>query len=160
VLTNPNNYGSTAQLERIQAAATILGFKPVAIRARSRNELASALASISAQRFDALIVLSDSIMIANTGSIAQHALKAGVPSISAYRFYPEAGGLMSYGPDWSTLWKQCAVYADRIFKGSNPAELPVEQPSKFEFVVNQKTAKTIGITIPQGIIMRADEVIR
>src|SRR5207245_1727754 len=97
---------------------------------------------------------------ANRGQIASFAQKNRLPSMYAQREYVDAGGLMSYGPSGSDTFRRAAIYVDKILKGAKPADLPVEQPTKFELVINLKTAKTLGLTIPQSVIRRADEVIQ
>ena len=91
--------------------------------------------------------------------LGQLAADAGLPFLSGLRRQTEAGGLMSYGPDFPDLYRRAAILADRLFKGERPADIPIEQPSKFELVVNLKTARALGLTIPQGVLLRADDVI-
>ena len=108
----------------------------------------------------AVIVLNDTFFIQQRSQIVELAAKNRLPSISAVREYAEVGGLMSYGSSISDNWRRVATYVDKIFKGAKPADLPVEQPTKFELVINLKTAKQIGLTIPQKVLARADRVIR
>jgi len=108
----------------------------------------------------AVIVLNDTFFIQQRSQIVELAAKNRLPSISAVREYAEVGGLMSYGSSISDNWRRVATYVDKIFKGAKPADLPVEQPTKFELVINLKTAKQIGLTIPQKVLGRADRVIR
>jgi putative ABC transport system substrate-binding protein len=107
-----------------------------------------------------VIVFSGPFLYFLRTQISELALKSGLPTISGYREGPEAGGLMSYGPSLPDLWRRAVTYVDKILKGAKPAELPVEQPTKFELVINLKTAKALGLTIPQSLLLRADEVIQ
>jgi ABC-type uncharacterized transport system substrate-binding protein len=108
----------------------------------------------------ALIVLRDVVTIGQTKRIVELALKNRLPAIYGDRNFVDAGGLMSYGPNMSDLFRRAATYVDKILKGARPADLPVEQPIKFEFIINLKTAKQIGLTIPPNVLARADKVIR
>ena len=124
------------------------------------DDVPRAFTQITDQRAGAVIVFSGPFLYSLRKQIADHALKNGLPAISAYRAGPEAGGLMSYGPSLSDLWRRAAIYVDKILKGGEPAMLPVEQPTKFELVINLKTAKALGLTIPQSVLLRADEIIQ
>jgi len=117
-------------------------------------------AALSKQRADGLYVIASPLMAANRKRIAGFALKSRLPSVYGSREDVEAGGLMSYGADLADSDRRVAYYVDRILKGAKPADLPVEQPTKFEFVINLKTAKQIGVTIPPNVLARADKVIR
>ena len=123
------------------------------------DDVPRAFRRITDQRAGAVIVFSGPFLYSLRKQIADHALKNGLPAISAYRAGPEAGGLMSYGPSLSDLWRRAAIYVDKILKGAEPANLPVEQPIKFELVINLKTAKALGLTIPQSLLLRADLII-
>ena len=112
-----------------------------------------------AARSEALVILSAPIMYIHVGRIAEWSLKNGLPSIHLAREYPAAGGLMSYGPHIDDLFQRTAVYVDKILKGAKPADLPVQQPTKFELAINLKTAKALGLTVPQALVARSDEVI-
>jgi putative ABC transport system substrate-binding protein len=116
--------------------------------------------ALSKQRPDGLYVTSGPLMNANGKRIAGWALKSRLPSVYSRRESVEAGGLMSYGADAAASYRRVAYYVDRILKGAKPADLPVEQPTKFELVINLKTAKQIGLTIPQSLLYRADKVIK
>ena len=106
-----------------------------------------------------LVILTGPLMSVEAARIAEFTLGLKLPSIYADRFFPDAGGLMSYGPNFDALTKRAAIYVDRIFKGEKPADLPVERPTKFELVINLKTARALGIEIPPTLLARADEVI-
>jgi putative ABC transport system substrate-binding protein len=109
---------------------------------------------------NALSVLTSPLFFAHRARIAELALKQRLPSISIFSVYPEAGGLMAYGPNFPAMYRGVTPYIDRIFKGANPGELPVERPTKFELVINVKTAKALGLTMPQALLARADRVIQ
>src|SRR5262249_47141969 len=123
-------------------------------------ELDTVFAAIARSRAEALFILSDSMLFRERDHLADLALRTRLPTMYHWRPYVDAGGLMSYGPNLSDLFGQAAVYVDRILKGARPADLPVEQPTRFEFVVNLKTAKSLGLTIPQALLARASDVIR
>ena len=109
---------------------------------------------------EAIFVLESASIFRESTQIAQHALKNRLPTSFAFREYVEAGGLISYGVNFQDMWRRAAEYADKVLKGGKPAELPVEQPTKFELVINLKTAKALGLTIPQSLLLRADEIIQ
>ena len=113
-----------------------------------------------AERAQALYLLESPLFYVHRMTLAKLALNARRPTIYGARVYADAGGLMSYGADYGDLFRRSAGYVDKILKGAKPADLPIEQPTKFDFVVNLKAAKALGITIPQSILLRADEVIR
>lgn len=160
LLVNPDNPANVAQLPGIESAARRLGFKLLVANARRSEDLEAAFSLIGRKHAEALYIVPDAVLIGLQSKIIEHALKAKLPGIFSYRMFPLAGGLISYGPDFGAVWRQCAVYADRILKGAKPADIPVEQPTKFELVVNLKAAKALGIAIPESILVRADEVIR
>src|SRR5262249_41581004 len=124
------------------------------------DDFEQVFAALSKQRPDGLYVGGGPLMLANAKRIAALALKSRLPSIYVRREFVEAGGLMYYGADLADSYRRVAYYVDKILKGAKPAELPVEQPTKFEFVINLKTAKQIGLTIPPNVLARADKVIR
>jgi putative tryptophan/tyrosine transport system substrate-binding protein len=106
-----------------------------------------------------LLILTDPLFSSHTNDLVELSLKARIPAITGFREFAKAGGLMAYGPSYSDLFKRAAVFVDKILKGTKPRDLPVEQPTKFEFVVNRKTAQIFGIEIPTSLLVRADEVI-
>jgi putative ABC transport system substrate-binding protein len=126
---------------------------------RRPEEIEPAFNQISTQRSDALLVGLDSVVIANRVRVVELASRYRLPAIYASREFVEAGGLLSYGPHYGDLYRRAAIYVDKIFKGARPADLPVEQPTKLEILVNLKTANTLGLTIPPTLLARADEVI-
>src|SRR5262245_22574456 len=125
----------------------------------SGDDLPQALDTITRQRAGAIIVFYSPFLFGLQPQISDLALKNGLPTVSPYREGPLAGGLMSYGASVRESWRRAATYVDKIVKGTKPADLPVEQPTKFELVINLKTAKALGLTIPQSLLLRADEVI-
>jgi len=135
-----------------------LTLQPWEVRAADGFE--KVFAALNKERPNGLYVLSGPLMNANQKRIADLALKSRLPSVYGNREIVEAGGLMSYGADRAASYRRGAYYVDKILKGAKPADLPVEQPTKFEFIINLKTAKQIGLTIPQKVLARADQVIR
>jgi putative ABC transport system substrate-binding protein len=127
---------------------------------RTRDEVATGFAAIARERPDALVVLLDSLMGDYRHEIVEFAAKNRLPAIYGGSLFAEAGGLLVYSVDFHELWRRAAVYVDRILRGAKPAELPVEQPTKFELVINLKAAKALGLTIPPSLLLRADEVIQ
>ena len=119
-----------------------------------------AFAAIRSERADGVVVATDPIFVGDRNEVVVLALKNRLPAVYGLREFAEAGGLMSYGPNIAYQFRRAAFYVDKIFKGANPADLPVEQPAKFELVINLKTAKAHGLTIPQSLLLRADEVIQ
>jgi putative ABC transport system substrate-binding protein len=130
------------------------------VEARTREEIERGFVQMTQERADSVIVAADAFLNQQAQYIAPLARKRRLPSISQPRIYAEAGGLMSYGQNTTESYRHAATYVDKILKGAKPADLPVEQPTKFELVVNLKTAKALGLTIPESIRIRADEVIR
>lgn len=130
------------------------------MQAREPKELDNAFATIKNERVPALLVIADPLVSDNRDRIVAFAATNRLPAIYPYRLFVNAGGLMSYGADVSDLNRRAATYVDRVLKGAKPAELPIEQPAKFELVVNLKTAKALGLAIPQSLLLRADHVIQ
>jgi putative ABC transport system substrate-binding protein len=159
VLLNPSSKANFSNLERVQSAAQRTSVKILPAEARTAPEIESAFSAMARDKVGAVIVLNDTFFIQQRSQIAELAAKNRLPSISAVREYAEAGGLMSYGSSISDNWRRVATYVDKIFKGAKPADLPVEQPTKFELVINGKTAKALGLTIPQSLLVSADKVI-
>jgi len=145
--------------ESVKAAAKALNVTLLHAE-HTPNEYASAFAVIARQRPDALLVTDSAPAFAHRRLIVEFAVKNRLPGMYGWREPVEAGGLMSYGVNISDLFRRAAGYADKILKGANPADLPIEQPTKFELVINLKTAKALGLTIPPSVLIRADEVIR
>jgi putative ABC transport system substrate-binding protein len=160
VLRNPANPATALSLSETQAAARVLGVQLQLLEVRTPEELDGALGAAARDRADALIVLPDPMLLTHRRRIADLAAKSRLPAIYYERDFVEAGGLLSYGPSLADMYRRSAVYVDKILKGAKPAELPVEQPTKFELVINLRTAKALGLTIPQSVLIRADEVIQ
>jgi len=132
---------------------------PVAVRGRGRNDIDRAFETMRKERSTGILILGDPTVGVHRSRIAELAVKSQLPAVSTLRESAEAGLLMSYGTDFHDLWRRAATYVDKILKGAKPADLPVEQPTKFELVVNLKTARTLGLTIPPSLLQRADQVI-
>lgn len=160
VLWNPANRVFQMQLiQETEAAARPLGIELQVFEARDSESIEKAFVAISKERFSGLNVLVDPTLSAHGAQIAALAAKARLPSVSGASFFTEAGGLMSYGPSFPRLAHDAGGYVAKILKGASPAELPVERPTKFEFVINMKTAKQIGMEMPTSLRLRADRVI-
>jgi putative tryptophan/tyrosine transport system substrate-binding protein len=147
------------QLKDVEAAARRLRLTPRGVGVRGFEQMGEAFSTISRERPEALFVSDAALFFAHSSVIAQFAADSRLPSIGHSREYAEAGGLISYGADLDDRWRRVAQYVDRILKGAKPAELPIEQPTKFELVINLKTAKALGLTIPPSLLARADQVI-
>jgi putative ABC transport system substrate-binding protein len=161
LLLNPTNPGGSAVLRKsFQTAAAKAGLALIALEAAGPAELEAALKEAKAQRVDALIIAADAYFLQAGATIAQHALANRLPTMFVQRDQTYAGGMMSYGHAARENYHRAAYYVDRILKGANPGDLPIEQPTKFELVVNLKTAKALGVKIPKEILARADEVIQ
>ena len=130
------------------------------LEVRGSDELERTFAAMRRERAGALVVLSDPFMLLHRGRLADLAAKNRLPTMYPFREYVDAGGLISYGPSFSDLFRRAATLVDKILKGAKPADLPVEQPTKFELVINLKTAKALGLAIPQSLLTRADAVIQ
>ena len=160
VLWNPDDPPAALSLKETQAAARALGIKLQSVEVRGSNDFDSAFTSTIKGHAEAVIILTAPIMNIHAGRIAEFAVKSRLPAISYADEFPDAGGLMSYGANLSDSYRRAATYVDKILKGAKPANLPVEQPTKFEFVINLKTAKQIDLAIPQSVLYRADRVIK
>jgi putative tryptophan/tyrosine transport system substrate-binding protein len=160
VLINPANPGSPVYRKEIEVAARSLGVELHLSEASQPYELAGALSQTQMGRAQALITLNDTMFFSQQVQIANLATKTGLPAMFPESEYVNAGGLMSYGPNLPDLFRRAATYVDRILKGIKPTDLPVEQPTKFELMINLKTAKQLGLTIPPNVLARADKVIK
>ena len=143
----------------VETAGAALKLQLQTLGVRAASEYAAAFVAISRNRADAVLILATPMYLAGASRLAQLAIEHKLPSIVTTREYAEAGCLLSYGPDRVDMFRRGAIYVDKILKGAKPADLPVEQPTKFELVINLKTAKALGITIPPALLARADEVI-
>jgi len=159
VLANPDFLPALATLKAMEAPARTLGMTVVRFDARGPGDLEGVFAAVTRARSDALVVTGGPVQFNMRTQIAQLALRHRLPSISGIIEDVEAGGLMSYGASLSDQWRRAATYVDKILKGAKPGDLPVEQPTKFELVINLKTAKALGLTIPPSLLTRADKVI-
>jgi putative ABC transport system substrate-binding protein len=153
---NPVQFG---EWQEIETAAQSTGIQPQLLDVRRVEDIAPGFLAASRQQADALVVGIDAVMQANAKVITELAAKHRLPAIYASRVFIEAGGLLAYGVSYPDLYRRAAIYVDKIVKGAKPADLPIEQPIKFELVINLKTAKTLGIEIPAALLARADEVI-
>jgi putative ABC transport system substrate-binding protein len=159
VLWNPANPGNVPQMRAAEVAARTMGVRLQPVEVRNPGELDSAFAAMTKQRAGALIVLADSMFSEHRTRIADLAAKSRLASVYGLPEFAEAGGLMAYSANRSDLFRRAAIYVDKILRGAKPADLPVERPNKFEMVINLKTAKALGVKIPQSLLIRADEVI-
>ena len=160
VLVNPDRRTNVAGMVRdAQAAAATIGVQVEVLYAGNNGELEAVLAGVVQKQAGALLITPESLFLDRRVQIATLALRHGVPAIFANRAFPEAGGLMSYGSDWTDTFRQNGVYCGRILKGATPADLPVQQPTKFIFTINLKTARALGLQIPDRLLALADEVI-
>jgi putative ABC transport system substrate-binding protein len=161
VLANPDNTSHASEIHNLTGAARALGLHLHVVEVRRADELDTAFAAMTHAGADALIVLSDAILLSNLpGRIADLAATHRLPATYTQRMYVDAGGLMSYGPNLPDMFRRASYYVDKILKGAKPADLPVEQPTKFEFVINLKTARTLGLAIPSVVLFQADEVLQ
>jgi len=160
VLYNPVNPASRVALEEARASARTLAVALEVQEIRQPNELARAFSLLRARRAGALLMISDSVLSTQVSQVSKLALQSRLPAIDANRAFPEAGGLFAYGPSFTDNLRRAAGYVDKILKGAKPADLPVQQPTTFELVINLKTAQALGLTVPQSMLMRAEEIIQ
>ena len=159
VVWNPANPGHRLALNNVEAAARALRAKIQVVEARGATDLPGAFRAVTRGRADGLVALDDGLFFVERGQIARLASVSRLPAAYGFREIAEAGGLMVYGPNLQDQWRRAAAYVAKILKGAKPADLPVEQPTKFELVINLKTAKALGLTIPPSLLARADQVI-
>lgn len=160
VLLDSKNLAHAKMWNAIEQASQALGVRTVARDVRGPDAISVAFSAMAADKVDAIILLPDPAFGANLRRIAALAGAQRLPAIAVFREFPLAGGLMSYGPSFADNWRRAAEYVDKIVRGAKPAELPVGQPVKFELVVNRKTEKALGLTLPPSILLRADEVLQ
>jgi ABC-type uncharacterized transport system substrate-binding protein len=158
ILTNPENPGAAIEVRAVEESARSMGWSVMNLTIRRAEDLTPAFKGIGG-RLDALYVGIDPVTNSNRGRINSLALDERLATMHGHRGFVEAGGLVSYGADFPDLWRRAAELVDKILRGAKPADIPVEQPVKFELVINLKTAKTLGIEIPPTLLARADEVI-
>lgn len=159
VLWNPKNAFHAIENKQVETAAASFRMKVLYLGVETQDQIGNAFAQILEEGPEALLVLADRVFLHNRALIMDFATKYHLPGVYAYLELVEAGGLMSYGPSYADMHKRAATYVHKILKGAKPADLPVEQPTKFNLVVNLKTAKALGLKIPQSLLLRADEVI-
>lgn len=158
IIFNAGNAQPVLEMEETQAAARALGLAVTPLEIRNASDIAPAFDAVKGQT-DALYVAIDQLMVANLPRILTLALGARLPTIFSTRDFVHAGGFMSYGPNYTDLFRRSADYVDKILHGAKPGDIPVEQPTRFALVVNLTTAKALGLTIPNQFVLRADEVI-
>ena len=159
ILYNPEEPATTAELEEAAATARSLGVTIAPAAVRRVDELEQAFGVAARDQVEGMVVLTHGFAVLNRTCIMELAARLRLPVLYGWREFAEEGGLMSYGPDIQVLVRQAATYVDRIIRGEKPSNLPVQQPTKFELVINLKTAKALGLTVPDSLLARADEVI-
>jgi putative ABC transport system substrate-binding protein len=158
ILANVSAPGSVLEMREVEAAARTLGLEVITLEIQRAEDIVPSFDTLE-DRAEALYVCTDPLVLTNRARIHTLALGARLPAIYNSREYVETGGLMSYGPNWVDRWTRTAEIVDKILRGTKPADIPVEQPTKFDLVVNLATAKSLGLTIPESFLLRADEVI-
>ena len=159
VVFNPSSEVERLVVQELSALAPAVGFEIESVEVRSPDDFSTAFAALSPSRLHALLALGNPINFRGRQLIADFALKNRLPSIYDERLFVESGGLLSYAPSFTDSFRRAATYVDKILKGQKPADLPVEQPTKLELVINLKTAKALGLTIPPSLLLRADQAI-
>jgi putative ABC transport system substrate-binding protein len=160
VLANPTNKAHPAYADELQAAARSLDTRLQLVQASSAEQIEGAFAAMTAERAAALLVLTDSTFFAQRRGITALAASSGIPALYSQREFVDVGGLASYGPSLADMSRRAATHVDKILKGARPGDIPVEQPTRFELVINSRTAKSLGLTPSLAVLARADEVIR
>ena len=160
VLADPAYPATQSVIADLQAAARTLGLQIVVVNARSDRDLETAFATFQQQRVGAVLVGQSTFFRVRTEQLAGLAVRHALPTIYSYREFALAGGLVSYGSSFGYMYHLIGLYTGRILKGDRPADIPVEQPTKFQLVINLKTAKALGLTIPETLLATADEVIQ
>jgi len=155
-----STFGVTSGDKQAETAARMLQLRLQLLTVRGPDDLETAFNSATTGRAEALLVLASPFLYANRQTVVELAARRHLPATYEANTFVETGGLMSYGPSFPDMYRRAATYVDKILKGTKPADLPVEQPTKFEFVINLETARTLGLTIPQSVLLRADEVIQ
>jgi len=160
ILTNPADPSFALQVKQVEATARSMGISLQHVEARGPEQFNGAFAAMERERADALLVTGTSTYLAHRTRLAELALKGRLPTMCSFRESVEAGGLMAYAVNMADFVGRAAKYVDMILKGAKPADLPIEQPTKFELIINLKVAKALGITVPQNLVRRADDVIQ
>jgi len=158
VLLNTSNPLTAVQWEQTKSSAKALGIQVQPIELQRPEDFKEAFARIARQPPDAITMVADRFQLAHRMQIVEFVAKSRLPAMYPYRDFVVAGGLMSYGPSYEDLFRRSATYVDKILRGAKPSDLPIEQPTKFEFLVNLKTAKILGVPIPPSLLLRADQV--
>jgi putative ABC transport system substrate-binding protein len=158
-LVNPTNPNAESETRDVQVAADTLGRKLLVVRTTSANEIDGAMANLVQQRVNALVIAADGLFVNRRNQLVVLGARHAIPTMFDAREYVAAGGLMSYGPSFADAFRKAGVYVGQILKGAKPADLPVQQATKFELVINLKTAKALGLTVPPNLLAIADEVI-
>jgi putative tryptophan/tyrosine transport system substrate-binding protein len=159
IILNPANRSSAERIGEMESVAPSLGLQLISRAVKDSVDIDVAFDALTRAHVAAVIIMTDPLVVGEATHIVNVAAIRGVPAIYGLREFVDAGGLMSYGPNLADLWRRAATYVDKILKGAKPADLPVEEPTKFELVINLKTAKTLGLTIPPSLLLRADQVL-
>jgi putative tryptophan/tyrosine transport system substrate-binding protein len=159
ILWNPDFASNQSRVESIREAAQGMGLMVAPVEARGQDAFEQAFTTMMKERIQAFVISGDAVLFNYRGQIAEMAMRNLLPAVSSFKEFAEAGLLLAYGAEAQDLFRRSAVFVDKIFKGAKPADLPVEQPTKFELVVNLKTAKALGVDVPPTLLARADEVI-
>ena len=158
-LWNADNPGAAIQIREMEPSASRLGIELLRLPVRAPSEFVAVFEAAARGRAEAVFINDDAFMTRHRGQILELAAKHSLPVLTLYKDFVEAGGLIAYGASPPAIYRRSAVYVDKILKGTKPADLPIEQPTKFELVVNLKTAKALGLTIPASLLLRADQII-
>lgn len=159
VVWNSSNPANQLQYRQIDEAAPALGIRLIPLAVQKKEDISVAVDAAAKKRADALLVLPDPVTGSHRSELIELVGRVRMPAMYGYREFPEAGGLISYGPNLRAMYRRTAVYVDKILKGAKPSDLPVELPTTFELVVNLRTAKALGLAIPPSLVLRADRVI-
>ena len=159
VFWNGNAIGHQLAMKEMEQAAAVLGIELLSLPIRNANDVDTNFIRLASSDVQAIVTLDDPLVQSNRARIAELAIQLHLPVMGEFKAMPSAGALVSYGPDQVDMWRRASAYVDKIFKGAKPADLPVEQPTKFELVINLKTAKALGIDVPPKLLFTADEVI-
>ena len=159
-MLNPSNPGEAIFVSEMESTARALGLELLVLKVETPDQFDRAFSSMTERHIQGVFVLEDPIFTSNPARVADMAARYRLPAMYGTAIFAHAGGLMSYGANFTDLYRRAAEYVDKILKGAKPADLPIEQPTRFELVINVRTAKTLGLTIPQSLLLRADEVIQ
>jgi putative ABC transport system substrate-binding protein len=158
-LANPTNRSTADERQELGKAARALRVETQVVEARSRSQIESAGAALAKTRAGALLVFADPVLLANRDRVVAVAAQSRLPAVYAWREYADAGGLMAYAPNWEELTQRAASFVDRILKGAKPADLPIEQPTRWELIINLRAAKGLGLAMPPVLLRLADHII-